>query len=270
MECRSEATAFLMDLSASQTNFSAKARKAVLRHINSKSSDYASIALVTYGTHIRTKDHPSAIITNKRGRVFLNKTLQNLDWTGGTSATHASSLKHALKIAHSLVNGVKTERAYMRRGNLILRQIVIISERGQSIGGSTDLCSGKHSDHLFITKRCPTRILSETKRLSPTRLANNQYCSRQPGKALKQFFLERARNVFEGTVDTSKTEASQGFINVTRAFPGDSRETFCFSINVFARCSASQFRLTLDGVSKASQKPIILGKCHTRRFDLEV
>ena len=271
MECRSEATAFLMDLSASQTNFPAKARKAVLRHINSKSSDYASVALVTYSTHTRTKEHPGAMITNKRGRALLNKKLQKLDWTGGMSATHASSLEQALKIAHNLVDGVKTERAYMKQGNQVLRQIVIISERGQNIGGSTDICSRKDRDYLFITKRCPTRVLSETKILCPTQLANNQTCSRKTSKGLKQFFSERARNVFEGTANTSKNIASQGFINVSSIFPGDGRKTFCFAINVFDTCSSKQFRLTLKAFNNERQeRTILLRKCHTRRFNVEV
>ena len=72
MECRNEATAFLMDLSISQTKFPTKARKVILQHINGKSSDYASVVLVTYGTHTLTKKYPSAMITNKQERATLN------------------------------------------------------------------------------------------------------------------------------------------------------------------------------------------------------
>ena len=270
MECRSEATAFLIDLSASQTKFPAKARKSVLRHIDSKSSDYASVALVTYGTHIRTQEYPSAMITNKQGRAILNKTLQNLDWNG-TPVTHASSLEQALKIAHNLVYGVKTERTSMKQGNQVLRQIVIISERGQSIGGSTDLCSRTHTDYLFITKRCPTRILSETKGICPTHLVSNQTCARQPNKALKQFFSERTRSIWEGAANTAKKLASHGLINVTRVFPGDGKQTYCFTINIFAPCTGKRFRLTLHSFNKVSRKSgIQLSKCHTRRFKLDV
>ena len=113
--------------------FLSKAKNAMKKHIKRRTSEFASVSIITYGARSENVP-PQAIINKDAGKTLLLNRIRNMQ-QGEAGVTDAQDLVEALKMAHDVLTLQLIERETQTLTPL--HKIIVL-------GKSSTCCSGQH------------------------------------------------------------------------------------------------------------------------------
>ena len=113
--------------------FLSKAKNAMKKHIERRTSEFASVSIITYGARCKNEP-PQAIINNDAGKTLLLNRIGNMQ-QGEAGVTDAQDLGEARNMAHDVVAFQLLERETQTLAPL--HKIIVL-------GKSSMYCSGQH------------------------------------------------------------------------------------------------------------------------------
>ena len=282
---------FILDRSKqAHGRFLRKAKNAMKKHIKRRTSEFASVSIITYGA--RSKNAPPQTIINKdTGKTLLLKRIRHMQ-QDEQGVTDAEDLDEALEMAHNVLAHQLIERETQTLTPL--HEIVVLGKSGVGQYNSS-LCMVGHQkvSYLFVGS-CPRPPTNHTD--SENGCYKSDMCSKHthsPKKALQHFFSGKKRSVFEKSpkqVRGGSNQSLMGFVNISSVV--DTTRTqhnttiYCLQFNVdtnsdhgedvYVRCENYACNLTLhvEDAGPCSQSQILSRQLQAffqvRRLDKKV
>ena len=273
---------FILDRSKqAHGTFLKKAKNAMKKHIRKRTSEFASVSIITYGA--RSKNAPPQTIINKgAGKTLLLKRIRKME-QNEAGVTDAQDLDQALKMAHDALAHQLIERE--TPGSTPLHEIVVLGKSGVGQSNSS-LCTVRNQkvSYLFVGS-CPSKPINFTDR----RCYRQNMCSehpQSPKKALNHFFSAKKRSIFEKSpkqVRGGSNQSLMGFVNIssvvytTRTQPNKTIHCLQFTVDTDVeeekRCESEACNLTLhvENAGPCNQSQILSGQLQAffqvRRLD---
>ena len=209
---------FILDRSKqAHETFLKKAKNAMRKHIRNRTSEFASVSIITYGA--RSKNAPPQTIINKdAGKNLLLKRIRDMQ-QDEAGVTDAEDLDEALMMAHDILDAGYMVVDKITAGLTPLHEIVVLGKSGVGQYNSS-LCMDDNQkvSYLFVGS-CPSQAINHAD--SRRRCYRRNMCSQHtqsPKKALQRFFSVKTRSVFEKSpkqVRGGSNQSLMGFVNIS-------------------------------------------------------
>ena len=197
--------------------FQRKAKQAIMRHIKRRSSEFASVSIITYGARSKNA-RPQAIINKDAGKTLLLNRIRNMQ-QDEPGVTDAQDLAEALKMAHDVLDHRYMIVDRITPKSTPLHEIVVLGKSGVGQYNSSLCMDGNQRVSYLFIGSCPSKPINLAD--SRRRCFRKNMCSehtQSPKKALNHFFSVKTRSVFEKSPKQVRGGSNQflmGFVNIS-------------------------------------------------------